>query len=152
MHSYRRPEPSDPAVAAQLWKATEALIASAEKQSALRRAAEKKAAGPTPTTEKKAEEEAAEKLRQRAADQAEKNRLLEKLIREEEARRGGVPLDLPRIVELPDSPARNTRSKTPVVTPVGLEDTPRKRGKAVVVEEEGEREVVNGTRRRTRKA
>jgi hypothetical protein len=147
--SYRKKELTDPEVGKQLWKVTEKTIEGLEKESAKKRALEKKK---RPATEEEGEEEQdkelKEKLRKKAQEQAAKKRMLDKLIKEEEAKMGSLDLPAkvtPPIVDAPplDTPAGNTRSKN---------KTP-----ALPVVEEGVPEKLktpsrNMTRTRTRKA
>lgn len=120
---YRKKELTDPAVGKQLWEITEQMIGDLEKESARRRALEGQNHPATEEEEKKqGEEQLKENLRKKAQEQAAKSRLLDKLIKEEETKIGSLDLP-PRVVppivedgegegrEVPDTPARNTRSR-----------------------------------------
>ena len=123
-YRYRKPEITDPEFAKQLMLETDRLIATTEKESAKRRALERKK-NPEIKVE---EEDEAEKLRKekqrvKAAEADAKNDLLDRLIKEEDAKRL-TSMDLPPSVFAPvtpqkkasaplsDTPARNTRSKS----------------------------------------
>lgn len=159
--SYRKPEIADPTVGKQLWELTEKLIEGLEKESAKKRAAAKKASGSVEEIVDEAEQdkELKEKLRKRAAEQARKKKLLDDLIKEEEAK--GAMLDLPPKVvpkaapsptpapelTVPDTPARNTRSrsKTPAIAAREEETSPIRRP-------ETSGTAKSAAKRRTRKA
>jgi len=154
---YRKPEIADPEVGKQLWEVTEKLIEGLEKESAKKRALAKKSSGSAEEVvdETEQDKELKEKLRKRAVEQTRKKKLLDELIKEEEAR--GAMLDLPpRVVPkpptpppapgpvVPDTPARNTRSrsKTPAVVA-------RQEGASPI---RGPETLEMATKRRTRKA
>ena len=155
----------DPELAKQLWKGTETLITAIEKRTAVARklaeTADKSPEAVAKRAEAKKEKEEKElKLKMKAKEQEMRDKLLEKLIAEEEAKgiRELPPLvkkevieeedllDLPPAPKEPDTPARNTRSrsKTPRVEVPPVEeviDAPERAGTP-----------SKGTRRRTKKA
>ncbi|KAI5798920.1 hypothetical protein EDC01DRAFT_22948 [Geopyxis carbonaria] len=150
---YRKEGITDPELGNQLWEMSVKMIAELEKESAKRRAIEKKRAKETGEIIKEEEdevvqdEELKQKLKKKAQEQAAKRRQLEKIIKQEEERTGS--LDLPEKVEIPDTPARNTRSKTPKPTPA-----PEPEARITEVKDTPERPETpsRSTRRRTRKA
>jgi hypothetical protein len=155
---YRKPEIADPEVGKQLWEVTEKLIEGLEKESAKKRALAKKASGSTEEAvdETEQDKELKEKLRKRAVEQTRKKRLLDELIKEEEAK--GAMLDLPPRAPkpptptpapgpvVPDTPARNTRSrsKTPAMVSRQEETSPNRSPETLGAK--------GAAKRRTRKA
>lgn len=155
MCSYRKPEITDTEVGKQLWEVTEKLIATVEKESAKRRAVEKKSRPETAETraEEAQEKERREKLRKKAEEAEIRKKLLDKLIKEDDEKRMSS-MDMPsRVLRLPttpqkkssggapDTPARNTRSKS---------KTPQTPAPEVGSLEEGSEK--SAARRRTKKA
>jgi len=160
VQAYRKPEIADPEVGKQLWEVTEKLIEGLEKESAKKRALAKKASGSAEEVvdETEQDKELKEKLRKRAVEQKRKKKLLDELIKEEEAK--GAMLDLPpRVVPkpptptsapgpvVPDTPARNTRSrsKTPAVVARQEETSPIRSPETLET-------AKSAAKRRTRKA